>query len=115
MASPASCEFKTVHMENTYKVELTAETSSSAELTVTPGGGSTDTWFAFVSDDTTSPAEELIKKEIGKHEDISKELHSGKKALTFKELEAERSFAPSLRDWMRTARSSENRPSSRSV
>lgn len=85
---PASCEFKTVHMETTYKVELTAETSSSAELTVTPGGGSTDTWFAFVSDDTASPAEDLIKKEIGKHEDISKELHSGKKALTFKELEA---------------------------
>ena len=85
---PASCEFKTVHMEATYKVELTAETSSSAELTVTPGGGSTDTWFAFVSDDTASPAEELIKKEIGKHEDISKELHSGKKALTFNGLEA---------------------------
>ena len=85
---PASCEFKTVHMETTYKVELTAETSSSAELTVTPGGGSTDTWFAFVSDDTASPAEDLIRKEIGKHEDISKELHSGKKALTFKELEA---------------------------
>lgn len=85
---PASCEFKTIHMETTYNVELTAETSSSAELTVTPGGGSTDTWFAFVSDDTASPAEDLIKKEIGKHEDISKELHSGKKALTFKELEA---------------------------
>lgn len=84
---PASCEFKTVHMETTYKVELTAETSSCAELTVTPGGGSTDTWFAFVSDDTASPAEDLIKKEIGKHEDISKELHSGKKALTFNGLE----------------------------
>ena len=59
MASLASCEFKTVHMETTYKVELTAETSSSAELTVTPGGGSTDTWFAFVSDDTASPKQRI--------------------------------------------------------
>ena len=85
---PASCEFKTVHMETTYKVELTAETSSSAELTVTPGGSSTDTWFAFVSDDTSTPAEEVIKKELGKVENIVEVLHSGKKALTFNGLEA---------------------------
>mgnify|MGYP004420064937 CR=1 FL=1 len=85
---PASCEFKTVHMETTYEVELTEETSSSAELTVTPGGSSTDTWFAFVSDDTTTPAEELINKELVNVEDIAEVLHSGKKALTFNGLEA---------------------------
>lgn len=76
---PASCEFKTVHTETTYKIELTSETSSSVELAITPGGSSTDTWFAFVSDDMTTSAEELIKQEVGKHEDISKELHSEKR------------------------------------
>ena len=85
---PASCEFKTVHTETTYKIELTSETSSSVELAITPGGSSTDTWFAFVSDDMTTSAEELIKQEVGKHEDISKELHSEKKTLTFTGLEA---------------------------
>lgn len=85
---PASCEFKTVHAETSYKVELTGETSSAVTLSVTPSGNSSGTWFAFVSDDMDTPAEDLVKKEIGAAEDLEKVLHSGKKTLTFTGLEA---------------------------
>lgn len=85
---PAACEFKTVHAETSYKLELAGETSSSADITITPGGSEADTWFAFVSSDTSTPAGELVKAETGKLDNIAKALNTGKKTLTFSGLEA---------------------------
>ena len=85
---PASCEFKTMHSETTYKLELVNETSASADIVINPKGSDTDTWFAFVSSDTSTPVDELIQTEIKDVTDIKEVLNLGKKTLTFDGLEA---------------------------
>lgn len=83
---PASCEFKTEHSAIKFKIAVSGETSSSVSLSVEPSGEGT--WYCFVSEDSSTSAEELCGKEVEGLKDIESVLKSGKKTVTFESLKA---------------------------
>ena len=83
---PASCEFRTEHEAMTFEMEISGETSSSAEVSITPSGSGE--WYAFVTEDLTSDAAELFRTKVASLEDIQSVLCSGKKSVTFGDLPA---------------------------
>ena len=83
---PASCEFRTEHEAMTFEMEISGETSSSAEVSITPSGSGE--WYAFVTEDLTSDAAELFRTKVASLEDIQSVLCSGKKSVTLGELPA---------------------------
>ena len=83
---PVSCEFKTEHSDMKFGLEISGETSSSVEISVTPSGEGE--WYAFVTEDLTGDATELLRTKVAALEDIPSVLNSGKKSVKFGDLPA---------------------------
>lgn len=88
---PGSCEFKTEHTPMSFKMEVSGETSSTVEITVTPSPNAGDKWYCFVTDDMLSPAEDIVASKVSGITDFETVLKNGKKAVCFE------SLAPSVK------------------